>query len=208
MTTSAPRFAAGGSVGLATAFAARACASFVLSGYLLSHELSWTELFRSGALYALIDGVIGLASVVPLAGPLRSRTSPALIALSLGDALFRVFVGIFVLRYPAVAQLPMLIVPLFGSTGVVAAALGLAALIIWLVEHHRHRNEPLRGSNALFDPIPVIAALSIAVGTMLFFDPPTSEEQLWRIIAVGGTILGLSFMVAALGAFMSRLRAS
>jgi len=192
--------------GLALVFAARGCASIVLSAYLLTHQLSWTELFRAGAWYALVDGLIGLATLVWLAGPLRSRTSPVLISLTLGDALCRILFGVAVLWYPALAQVPMMIVPLLGSIGVTAGALGLAALVVWLVEHHRHRRAHVRGAEVLFDPIPIIGLLSIGVGTMLIVNPPTTAEELWRVIASGGVVLGASFLVAAAGAVMSRSR--
>ena len=192
--------------GLAVGFGARGCASIALSAYLLTHQLSWTELFRAGAWYALVDGVIALATIALLAGPMRSRTSPVLISLTFGDALCRILFGAAVLWYPALAQVPMMIVPLLGSIGVTAGALGLAALIVWLVEHHRHRHTRIRGAEVLFDPIPIIGLLSIGVGTMLIVNPPTSAEELWRVIASGGVILGASFLVAAAGALMSRSR--
>jgi hypothetical protein len=192
--------------GLALGFAARGSASIVLSAYLLTHQLSWTELFRAGAWYALLDGLIGLATLLWLAGPLRSRTSPVLISLTVGDALCRILFGVAVLWYPALAQVPMMIVPLLGSIGVTAGALGLAALVVWLVEHHRHRLTHIRGSEVLFDPVPIIGLLSIGVGTMLIVNPPTSAQELWRVIASGGVILGASFLVAAAGALMSRSR--
>jgi len=192
--------------GLALGFGARGGASIALSAYLLTHQLSWTELFRAGAWYALIDGLIGLATLAWLAGPLRSRTSSILISLTLGDALCRIFFGVAVLWYPALTQVPMMIVPLLGSIGATAGALGLAALVVWLVEHHRHRNAHVRGAEVLFDPIPIIGLLSIGVGTMLIVNPPTSAEELWRVIASGGVVLGASFLVAAAGALMSRTR--
>ena len=192
--------------GLAVGFGARGCASIALSAYLLTHQLSWTELFRAGAWYALVDGVIALATIALLAGPMRSRTSPVLISLTFADALCRILFGAAVLWYPALAQVPMMIVPLLGSIGVTAGALGLAALIVWLVEHHRHRHTRIRGAEVLFDPIPIIGLLSIGVGTMLIVNPPTSAEELWRVIASGGVILGASFLVAAAGALMSRSR--
>lgn len=196
-----------GMAGLALGFCARGFASIALSVYLLTHQLSWTGLFRAGAGYALLDGVIGLAVLLSLTGTLRSWTSPVLIALTFCDALFRILFGVAVLWYPALAQVPMMIVPLLGSIGVTAGALGLAALVVWLVEHHRRRHTHVRGAEVLFDPIPIIALLSIGVGTMLIVDPPTSAEELWRVIATGGVVLGASFFVAAAGALMFRPRA-
>lgn len=206
MTTSEHRPGAEGLGGLALGFGARGCASLALSAYLLTHHLSWTELFRAGAWYALLDGLIGLAALVWLAGSLRNRTSPVLVSLTLGDALCRIFFGVAVLWYPALAEVPMLIVPLLGSIGVTAGALGLAALVVWLVEHHRNRHLHIRGAEVLFDPIPIIGLMSIGVGAMLIVNPPTSAEELWRVIATGGVILGGSFLVAAAGALMSRSR--
>jgi hypothetical protein len=166
--------------------------------------MTWSALIRAGGRYALADGVLGLAGVIILSRGRARTTPPVLVALTFLDATLRVGAGITVLWVPAIAEVPMTIVPLFGAIGVCASLLGIAALVLWLIEHHRHRHEHLRGYEALFDPIPIVALLSIAVGILLVVDPPAAATELRQLLAIGGIVLGASFAVASLGALRSR----
>lgn len=190
--------------GLALVLFSRACASLALSAYLLTRTMTWGALFRAGGGYAVVDGVLGLAAVIILARG-RAKTTPTmLVALTLIDATLRIVAGITVLWVPAIAEVPMTIVPLFGTIGACASLLGIAALVLWLVEHHRHRHEHIRGYEALFDPIPIVAMLSIAVGTLLAVNPPAAATELRQLLAVGGIVLGVSLGVASFGALRNR----
>jgi len=189
---------------LALVLFSRACASLALSAFLLTHTMTWGALFRAGSRYAVADGMLGLVGVIILARR-RAWTTPAmLVALTFIDATLRVAAGITVLWVPAIAEVPMTIVPLFGAIGACASLLGIAALVLWLVEHHRHRHEHIRGYEALFDPIPIVALLSIAVGTLLAVNPPATATELQQLLAVGGIVLGVSLGVASFGALRSR----
>ena len=189
--------------GLAVVLFSRACASLALSAYLLTHTLSWGALFREGGRYALTDGVLGLAGVIVLSRGRTQRTPLVLVALTFLDATLRIGAGITVLWLPSIAEVPMTIVPLFGAIGVCAVLLGIAALVLWVVEHHRHRHEHIRGYEALFDPIPIVALLSIAVGASVVVDPPAIATDLRQLLAVGGIVLGVSLAVASIGALRS-----
>ena len=97
----------------------------------------------------------------------------------------------------------MTIVPLFGAIGVCAVLLGIAALVLWVVEHHRHRHEHIRGYEALFDPIPIVALLSIAVAPLRRCRSARHRDRLRQLLAVGGIVLGVSLAVASIGALRS-----
>ena len=189
--------------GLAVTLLARAGASVALSVYLLLHRSGWSEVFRAGAWYALIDGALAMCAAILLGGPLRHRTSQMLLAMTFTDAVLRVGAGIVILLVPAIAELPMTLVPMFAGIGAVAWVLGATAVILWTVEHHRHRLRHLHGAQALFDPIPIVGVLSIAVGTMLVFDPPTSAAELREVLAMGGMVFAVSLVVSAVGALIS-----
>lgn len=193
---------------LAFVLLARAAASIALSGYLLTQRTSWAEVFRVGAWYSLIDGLLALAASVMLAGSLRPRSSRMLVSMTFTDAVLRVAVGVLVLWVPAIAEVPMTLIALFAAIGAIASVLGAAAVILWTVEHHRHRREHRHGAEALYDPIPIVGMLSIAVGTMLVFDPPTSAAELRLVLGTGGVVLGVAFVISSIGALMSAQRDS
>ena len=109
----------------------------------------------------------------------------ALVAMSFVDAIVRVCLGITIIELPAIAELPMTSVALFGVVGATAAFLGGIAILSWAVAHHRRRREHSIAYEALFDPIPVIALVCIVVGARLIIDPPAAAEQLRPLVAAG-----------------------
>jgi hypothetical protein len=194
--------------GIASAFGARAAAAFALSAYLWHRPLSWGGVFRAGAWYAVVDGCLGVASAALLARDRDKRTSSLLTTMTVADALLRIAVGALVLALPALVDIPMTVVPLFGTIGIYAVALGLSALALWIVQRHRHQAPhgwQHAWREALFDPILVIALLSIGVGAVLFVSPPSSDAFLQRMLAIGGLIVGTSFSIACAGAAPANL---
>lgn len=188
---------------LAVILLGRACASIALSANLLTHRASWAEVFRAGAWYALIDGLLALAASILLGRSLRRQSSRILVTITSVDAQLRLAVGLIVLSVPGIAEVPMTLISLFAAVGATASVLGAAAVILWMVEHHRHRHHRRHGAHALYDPIPIIGMLSIAVGAMFVFDPPTSAAELRQVLATGGVILGVTFVMSSIGAVMS-----
>jgi hypothetical protein len=115
--------------------------------------------------------------------------------------------GITIIKVPAIADLPITIVPLFGVAGATAAFLGGIAILSWAVAHHRRRREHSIAYEALFDPIPVIALVSIIVGARLIIDPPTAAEQLRTLVAAGGVGVAIGFAIASVGSLLEWFRA-
>jgi hypothetical protein len=188
---------------LAVPFLARGAASAALAGYVLRGHPAWDAIMRAVAWYAVVDGVIGIIAVLVLVVRRVAPRFPLLTALTLTDAILRVALGILLRVVPAIADVPMTLVPLFGAVGLTSAALGLVALIVWLLAHHRYHRMHRRGIAALFDPLATIGCLSIAVGYLLFVDPPALPTELRDVIATAGLVLAASYVVSAVGALMS-----
>ena len=138
----------------------------------------------------------------------RYRGGPvALVAMSFVDAIVRVCLGVTIIKLPAIAELPMTIVTLFGVVGATAAFLGGVAILSWAVAHHRRRREHSIAYEALFDPIPVIALVCIVLGTRLIVDPPAAAEQLRPLVAAGGVGVAIGFAIASVGSLLEWFRA-
>jgi hypothetical protein len=188
---------------LAVPFLARGAASAGLSAYVLRDHLAWDTIIRAVAWYAIIDGIFGLVAVGLLAARGIAPRFSLLTVLTLTDAVVRVALGVTLRTVPAIAEVPMTLVPLFGAVGLASAALGIVALIVWLLAHHRYHRLHRRGIAALFDPLVTIGGLSIAVGCLLFVSPPSTSTELRDVIATAGLVLAASYAVSAVGAVMS-----
>ena len=188
---------------LAVPFLARGAASAGLAAYVLRDHLAWEAIIRAVAWYAIVDGVLGLVAVMMLMGRGVAPRFPLLTALTLTDAAIRVALGLVLRAVPAIAEVPITLVPLFGAVGLTSAALGIVALIVWLLAHHRYHRMHRRGIAALFDPVATIGGLSIAVGCLLFLNPPSTATELRDIIATAGLVLAASYAVSAIGALLS-----
>jgi hypothetical protein len=57
------------------------------------------------------------------------------------DAIARVGLGLPLLVFPAIAEVPMTVVALFGIVGGTAALLGAIEVLSWAVAHRRRRRE-------------------------------------------------------------------
>ena len=178
----------------------RAAASAALAGYLLHDQPSWNGIIRAAAFYALGDGVLGLVTFVFLLWRRFGRLYPLLTGMTLVDALIRIVFGTLLLVVPTIGEIPMTVIPLFGAMGVITAALGMAALIVWTLAHHRFHRTHRHALEALFDPLSAIGLLSVAVGSLFFVGPPSTPRELREVIATAGILLAASFAVSGLGA--------
>lgn len=188
---------------LAVPFLARGAASVGLAAYVLRGQPTWSEIVRAAAWYALIDGALGLILGLLLVIRRLAPQFPLLTTITFGDAVIRIALGGVLLALPAIAEVPMTLVPMFGAVGAVSAVLGMAALIVWLLEHRRYHRTHRRGLAMLFDPLATIGFLCIAVGSLLFFNPPSSALELRDVIATAGIVLAASCAVSAVGALIS-----
>ena len=188
---------------LAVPFLARGAASAILAAYVLRDHQPWDAIVRAVAWYAVIDGALGLVAVTLLLARGIAPRFPLLTILTLTDAVIRVGLGVVLRVFPAIANIPMTLVPLFGAVGLTSAALGVVALIVWLLAHHRYHGLHRRGIAALFDPLATIGFLSIGVGCYLFVSPPSTATELRGVIATAGLVLAASYVVSAVGALMS-----
>jgi hypothetical protein len=186
---------------------ARAVTALALVNWLTVHAPGWRDIFRGVALYALFDGGLGLLTAGLFAAA-RYRDGPAkLVVTTLVDALIRLCLGLALFKLPAIAELPMTVLPFFAVVGATAALLGAIGILSWALAHHRRQREHSVAYEAFFDPIPVIAVVSIVIGARLAFDPPTSAAQLRPLVAAGGIGVAIGFAVAAAGSLMEGLRA-
>jgi hypothetical protein len=186
---------------------ARAATALVLVSWLSVGAPGWSDIFRGVAWYALFDGGLALLTATIFAAA-RYRGGPLmLVATTLVDATARLGLGCALLRRPAIAEVPMTVVPLFGIVGATAALLGVIGIISWAVAHHRREREHSVAYEAFFDPIPIIALVSIVIGSRLALDPPTSAAQLRTLVAAGGIGVAIGFAIAAGGSLMEGVRA-
>jgi hypothetical protein len=149
------------------------------------------------------DGVHTRILAVPFVARGVAPRFPLLTTLTFADAAIRIGLGIVLRLFPAIADIPMTVVPLFGAIGFTSIALGLVALVVWLLAHHRYHRMHRRGIAALFDPLATIGFLSIAVGYLLVVNPPSSPTELRDVIATAGLVLAASYAVSAVGALLS-----
>ena len=196
----------GAEVALGVILLARTAAAIWLVSWLTVRAPGWRDVFRGIALYALLDGGLALLTAVLFAAA-RYRGGPvALVVTTLVDAIVRISLGCALLTLPAIADVPMTVVPLFGVVGATAALLGAIGIVSWAVAHRRRQREHSVAYEAFFDPIPVIALVSIVIGARLAIDPPASAAQLRPLVAAGGIGVAIGFALAALGSLMEGLR--
>ena len=185
---------------------ARATAALSLVGWLTVRAPGWRDVVHGIALYALLDGGFALLTAALFAAS-RYRGGPvALVVTTLVDAIIRISLGLALLTRPAIAEVPMTVVPLFGVIGATAALLGVIGILSWAVAHHRRQREHSIAYEALFDPVPIIALVSVVIGALLAIDPPTSASQLRALVTAGGVGVAIGFAVAAAGSLMEGLR--
>ncbi len=201
-----PRGSRGAEFVLGIILLARAAAAIGLAHWLTAREPGWRESFRDIAMYALLDGVLALLTAALFAAA-RYRGGPIeLVATTFVDASVRVGLGLALLTLPAIAEVPMTVVPLFGVVGGTAALLGAIGILSWAIAHSRRRREHSVAYEALFDPIPIIAIVSMVIGARLITSPPTSAAELRPLVAAGGIGVAVGFAIAGVGSLMEALR--
>ena len=196
----------GAELALGIVLLARATAAISLASWLTVRVPDWRDIFHGIALYALLDGGFALLTAALFAAA-RYRGGPVeLVVTTLVDAIVRISLGLALLTLPTIAEVPMTVVPLFGVVGATAALLGVIGIFSWAVAHHRRQREHSVAYEAFFDPIPVIALVSIVIGARLAIDPPASAAQLRPLVAAGGIGVAVGFAIAAAGSLMEGLR--
>ncbi len=181
---------------------ARATTALSLVSWLTVRAPAWGDVFRGIALYALLDGGLALVTAALFAAA-RYRGGPVeLVVTTLVDAIVRLGLGLALLTLPTIADVPMTVVPLFAVVGATAVLLGAIGILSWAAAHHRREREHSVAYEAFFDPIPVIAVVSIVIGARLAIDPPTSAAQLRPLAAIGGIGVAIGFAIAGVGSLM------
>jgi len=197
-----PRGSRRAEVALGIILLARAATALWLVSWLTIRAPGWRDIFRGVALYALLDGGFALLTAALFAAA-RYRGGPVeLVVTTLVDAIVRLGLGFALLTLPTIADVPMTVVPLFAVVGATAALLGAIGILSWAVAHHRRQREHSVAYEAFFDPIPVIALVSIVIGARLAVDPPTSAAQLRPLVAAGGIGVAIGFAIAGVGSLM------
>jgi hypothetical protein len=189
---------------LAAVLSMRGIVNGTFTIWLLTQHPRWAEVFQVGSTYGLVDGMLGLTTVVLLLPRAPSGAPPLLRVTTLLDALVRVAVSLAIRALPGIPDTPITIMLFFGALGVYAISLGIVAVTVWLVGHARWRKGSSTwrpGTGELFDPLAVAGLLVLGVvAYSLVAGPPVSVERLrgdamW--ISTGFTI---AFLVSAAGA--------
>jgi hypothetical protein len=202
----APRGNRAAEFALGVILLARSVAAISLARWLTASAPGWSDVFRGIATYALIDAGLALLTAALFAAA-RYRGGPLeLVVTTFVDAIVRLALGTALLVFPAIAELPMTAVPLFSVVGATAALLGGIGILSWAIAHRRRRREHSVAYEALFDPIPVIALVSIVIGARLIIDPPTSASQLRALVAIGGIAVAIGFAIASTGSLTEAFR--
>ncbi len=173
-------------------------AAFAL--WLAVAQPGWSNIFHVGSAFAIADGCLGLFGAL-LLGPISANRGPRLLALiTFLDAAGRLSLGIVLRMFPGIPLFAVTVVSLFGAVGASAAALGLVAIVAWLVARLRAGRSWTRDAAQLLDPVAAAALVSFIVGAGLFLSPPTSSRGLgvWALFVSGA--LAVIFLIAAIGA--------
>ena len=189
---------------LAIALFSRACVNAAFAVWLLWRVPSWSGVFRGGAYYGIVDGAFGLLTVALLAKHAPGRAPPLLRSLTFADSTLRLAAGAALLALPGIADLPMTLVWLFGILGVSAAAVGILAMLGWVVARVSDRHAGRRwgaGTHELFDPLAAggLIALAAAAGAFVL-GPPTTAAMLRLAAAAITGALAVVFCVSSFGA--------
>ena len=182
----------------------RACANGVFAAWLVWTAPSWSDVFRGGAYYALIDGSLGMLTVAALAKHVPNRSPPLLRSLTFADSALRLAAATALLALPGIAELPITIVWLFGILGASAAAVGFAAVIGWVVARisdSRAGRQWTAGTHELFDPLAAGGLIAVASTAFAFvFGPPGAAGALRLAGAAITGALAVVFTISAFGA--------
>jgi len=164
----------------------------------------WLDIFSVGANYALVDGLLGLLTVVLLARQKLIGTPPPLVSMMLADAVLRCGAGIAILALPGIPYFPITLVLFYGVLGVWAASAGVIAMIAWFVAHERSKEASLGSpsrTHALFDPLEAAGLIALMLAGYAFLvGPPATAETLHIAAGVACGALAVVFLVAAFGA--------
>ena len=182
----------------------RAGLNAAFAAWLVGHAGAWAGIFRVGATFAIADGLAGLVTALLLVRHAPSHAPPLLRSLTFADAALRLAAGILLLAFPAIADLPILIVWFFAAMGACAALLGVSAAAGWLlarVGDKRAGRSWSSGTHELFDPLAAGGLLALVVaGCALAFGPPSSAVTLRAVTAALCGGLAVVFVVSAIGA--------
>lgn len=189
---------------LAGALAARGCVNAAFGGWLMAYRPGWADIFQTGSIYAIVDGVAGLITVVLIMSLAPRGLLRFLAAVTCVDAIGRIAIGVALRVLPGLPHVPMTIVPFFAALGAGIAGLGLIGITEWLVVRARGRRDWSTDAELLFDPLAAAALVSFLIGFLLFTNPPATVGTLRVVAATGSGALALVFLTASLGAFANR----
>jgi len=189
---------------LAAMLALRGCLNAALGVWLIIHRPSWTGVFDVGSIYAIVDGALGLITVVLIVSLTPRGLLRFLAAVTCVDAIGRIGAGIVFRAFPGLPHVPMTIVPFFAALGAGVAGLGMIGITAWLVARMRGGRDWSKDAELLFDPLGAAALVSLVFGSLLFANPPATVGTLRVVAATGSGALALVFLTASLGAVANR----
>lgn len=189
---------------LAAVLSARGVVNVSFTIWLLTQHPAWTEIFRAGSMYGLVDGGLGLVSVALLLPRTPTGSPPLLRVTTLFDAIVRLAVALSIRAFPGIPDTPITVMLFFSLLVAYAASLGVISTTMWLVAH-AHWKKGSRawrpGTGELFDPFAIAGVATLAaIGYAVRFGPPASDESLGFDAAVVCAVFGVAFLVSAAGA--------
>ena len=196
------RFAHGNA--LVAVLSARGIVNGTFAFWLLAQHPRWADVFRVGSTYGLVDGALGLVTVVLLLPRTPSGSPPMLRVTTLLDALVRLAVSFAIRALPGIPDTPITTLLFFSALAAYALGLGVVAVLVWLVGHARWRKGSSTrrpGTGELFDPLAVAGVLVLGVvAYSLHFGPPASVQRLRSDAVWISSGFAIAFFVAAAGA--------
>ena len=92
---------------LVSMLVARCCVNAWFALWLVTRARQWSDVFDIGAIYALLDGALGLATGLLLMEQGSSDSSFVLPTMTVGDAILRLGAGVAIRTLPGLTGFPV-----------------------------------------------------------------------------------------------------
>lgn len=198
--TAVARRSAADPLTLALPIGARAITHGVFMVWVLASAPGWADVFRIGAGFGLVDGMLGLLTAWLLTKRTSMTAPPALVGVVVADGIMRLAVSVSIFAFPGIPDVPQLMVLFFGALGTWAAVGGAVALGGWLFAH-RHHDESVRShrrGQAVFDALSAAGLVALALAAYaVVMGPPANAAELRIGAAVACASLAVVFSAAA-----------
>ena len=181
----------------------RCCVNAWFALWLVTRARQWSDVFDIGAIYALLDGALGLATGLLLMEQGSSDSSFVLPTMTVGDAILRLGAGVAIRTLPGLTGFPITLLVFFAVIAVWEVSLGATLVVSWFVAAERavKRGGVNRRKRALLGP-PAFAGFValLFAGYAFLAGPPSTADALRTVAALAAGALAIVFGAAALRA--------